>query len=66
MREMRLSIGSSGWEAAKYLDGRPDAETVDLFGTHVLPTAFTALARYEDVRAALQRLNPSVRVTKGV
>ena len=39
-----------------------DPRTVALFGTDTLPTAFTAEARPETVRAAIARRNPDATV----
>lgn len=48
--------------ATQLIDGEPDMSLVDLFGTHILPTAFTAKASGEYVLTEIQRMNPDAIV----
>ena len=56
MNRILLSLTPTGWVCTKY--GPHAAETIELFGTATLPTAFTAQAPAERVLAAITRLNP--------
>ena len=58
-KHITLSRTSKGWMA--YYHG--DAEMIALFGTDILPTAFTAQAEAEYVLAAIQHLNKDCKVT---
>ncbi len=57
MKRIELIQAGQGWMAAHYVDGRPNAEIVKHFGTHILPTAFTALAPKDKVVRTIQALN---------
>lgn len=58
-KQITLSRTDKGWMA--YYHG--DAEMLTLFGTDILPTAFTAQADAETVLAAIQHLNEWHEVT---
>jgi len=55
MATIELSKDTRSWYA-KFIG---DKKIVELFGTDTLPTAFTAAAKYDDVEAEIQRLNPN-------
>lgn len=55
MKKIRLFKTLSGWHA-QFLN---DAEVMKLFGTTILPTAYTIHADSESVRKAIQAKNPS-------
>jgi hypothetical protein len=57
-REIMLQKTTAGILAHNFHQGRPDAEVVDLFGTHIIPTAFTAAADMDHVMREIKRLNP--------
>ena len=61
MNQIEVYLQPGGW-VARY-KGPHAAKVRDLFGTDVLPTAFTAQADSEKVRTAIQQLNPGVAVT---
>ena len=42
----------------EYIDGNPNPELLTLFGTHIIPTAFTSKAKPEQVTKELKRLCP--------
>jgi hypothetical protein len=63
MKEIKLWRTSREWMTAMYVDGAPDPEVVELFGTHEIPTAFTAKADLDTVVAVICKLNPGVAVT---
>ncbi len=58
-----LHGSSSGWVAESF--GPHADEIVALFGTNVIPTAFTSRASGQDVKEAIQKLNPGVDVVLG-
>jgi hypothetical protein len=62
MKEIRLSRSNSGWNAEFLIEGKPDAEVMDLFKTNTIPTAFTKHADAVEVVSQLSRLNPGHRV----
>lgn len=63
MNSIQLYNTESGWMAAFITNGAPDAEMVAMFGTHHLPTAFTARASYETVRDEIAIQNPGYIIT---
>ena len=63
MKRISLHRSPKGWTATTTIDGRPDPEQVELFGTATLPTAFTAQAGSVEVMAEIAKLNPGVIVT---
>ena len=58
-QRIKLNLTPSGWMA----DFCGDPEIFKLFGTTVLPTAFTAAASAATVIAATCKLNPTATVT---
>lgn len=62
VRTIILTPTLKGWMATQLIDGEPDMSLVDLFGTHILPTAFTAQASGEYVLCEIQRMNPDAIV----
>lgn len=59
MRRIELFRTNTGWECAQFdEDGRPCIEIIRLFGSHILPTAFTARAPAALVLGEITRLNP--------
>ena len=63
MKEIRLSRTYHGWDASFLVDGLPDAAVVDMFDTHVIPTAFTKHAPESEVIRAMVEMNPSYSIT---
>ena len=45
------------------VNGYPDEGIVELFGTHILPTAYTAGADMPEAVREIRRLNPDRRVS---
>jgi hypothetical protein len=62
-KQISLHRSAKGWTATTTINGLPDPEQVDLFGTATLPTAFTAAAEPAMVLKGIQRLNPDATVT---
>ena len=58
MKEIRLFTTPKGWMA----DFGNDAEILSVFGTSIIPTAFTSRATASVVRAEISRLNPEHNV----
>ena len=58
-----LRSSRDGWMAEFY--GPHADEVVRLFGTNVLPTAFTSQAEHSVVKAEIDRLNPGIEVVLG-
>ena len=58
MKEIRLFTTPKGWMA----DFGNDAAILSLFGTSIIPTAFTSLAAASVVHAEISRLNPECSV----
>ena len=58
MKEIRLFTTPKGWMA----DFGNDAEILSVFGTSIIPTAFTSRATASVVRAEIARLNPECNV----
>ena len=58
MKEIRLFTTPKGWMA----DFGNDAAILSLFGTSIIPTAFTSRATASVVRAEISRLNPEHNV----
>lgn len=56
-KRIELIHAGQGWFAAHYVDGRPNAKIVQAFGTHILPTCFTAMAPKAKVVSTIQALN---------
>ena len=62
MKTIELEKSSEGTiMAAHYIDGKPEQEMIDLFETHIIPTAYrNDLAMAHD---AISKLNPDYTVT---
>lgn len=58
MKEIRLFTTPKGWMA----DFGNDAAILFLFGTSIIPTAFTSRATASVVHAEISRLNPECNV----
>ena len=58
MKEIRLFTTPKGWMA----DFGNDAEILSVFGTSIIPTAFTSRATAAVVHAEISRLNPECSV----
>ena len=58
MKEVRLFTTPKGWMA----DFGDDAEILSVFGTSIIPTAFTSRATASVVHAEISRLNPECNV----
>jgi hypothetical protein len=63
METIQLYNTRTGWMAAMMKDGKPNQYVISLFGTHHVPTAFTATASYETVKKDLLRLIPRAVIT---
>jgi hypothetical protein len=63
MKAISLHRSSKGWTATTTINGEPDPEQIDLFGTATIPTAFTAAALPAVVMREIARLNPDADVT---
>ena len=59
--KIELYVSAGTWMAAHF--GPMAAQVVDLFGTNVLPTPYTAKADGEYVRGQIAGRNPEVTVT---
>lgn len=51
-----------GWMAEYFGKDAYVEKIINLFGTHILPTAFTAAAPAHQVLSAIQQLNPTADV----
>lgn len=58
MKQIRLFKTATGWMA----DFNGDRDIVDLFGTSIVPTAFTAQADQMQVLKEISNLNPQCEV----
>ena len=58
MHKIILFIEDNTWMSEEYIDGNPNPELLTLFGTHIIPTAFTSKAKPEQVTKELKRLCP--------
>ncbi len=63
MKVIKLYNTKTGWIAAHFVDGKPDPAMVDLFNTHLIPTAFTQAAEGSDVLEFTMKRNPTAEVT---
>lgn len=59
---MRITVFPDSSRNAWLARFEGDAEVLDLFGTDTLPTAYTLRCGGAEVRAALQKFNPSALV----
>lgn len=60
MKLIDLTLTPTGWIAEHFEEnGTPDADMMGLFGTHRIPTAFTAQAEANVVLETIQRRNPA-------
>ncbi len=62
MKVIRLSQSNSGWNAEFLMNGQPDLDAVRLFGSHIIPTAFTKHAKAVDVAHMISVVNPGYAV----
>lgn len=62
MKEIKLQLTADGIMAHNFVDGRPDAEIVNLFGTHILPTAFYSATSVAKALKEIRILNPDATV----
>lgn len=53
MKTKQIWLSPVGWQCALMVDGEPCRETIALFGTHIIPTPFTAAAPAEMIIAQL-------------
>lgn len=58
MKEIRLFTTPNGW----MMDFGDDAAILSLFGTSIIPTAFSSAATASVVHAEISRLNPECNV----
>lgn len=63
MKTIELVKNATGWNAHFFRCDKPDPEIVKNFGTHILPTSFTAVANAETVLKRIRELNPNATVT---
>jgi len=61
MKHIILRNTAKGITASIFRNGKPDPETLRLFGTHTLPTAWTGETT-EDVVRKIEDLNPGAYV----
>jgi hypothetical protein len=61
MRTITLSLSRTGWNATFH----GDDVIYGLFGTYTIPTAFTARAAFDTVRASIQQSNPHHNIERG-
>ena len=61
MKHIILRNTATGITASIFRNGKPDPETLRLFGTHTLPTAWTGGTADEVVRK-IEALNPGAYV----
>lgn len=62
MKTLKLIVLNGTWHAEHLVDGKPCDEIVSLFGTHVIPTAFTSALSKAVVRTRLHELNAGVQI----
>jgi hypothetical protein len=62
-KEIMLQNTAAGIMAHWMSNGRPDAETVRLFGTHIIPTAYTSTASMARVADEIKKRNPGYTVS---
>jgi len=63
MRTIRLIWVPAYWLAEFCQDGKPDELVSDVFGTHVVRTAFSGDMSKEMVSQAMQAMNPEYIVS---
>ena len=59
---LKMDYKAGCWTCATCVDEAPDPEIMALFGTHVLPTAFTLKASARQVEQSVRDLNPGAYV----
>lgn len=62
MKTIIIRKASDCYTAEQLINGKPDQSITELFGTHILPTAFTAQADMQMVMTEVQALNPDAKV----
>ena len=60
MNQITLSHTAQGWMAEYH--GEERATIVNLFGTAIIPSGFTARATWQYVKREIERLNPGYLV----
>lgn len=63
-RELRVERTAKGYVVHHLLGNRPDQNVITYFGTHILPTPFTALSDFDGVLAKIRKLNPDCIVSR--
>lgn len=63
MKSIQIYLKGNSWIAAFLVNGSPDNEITSLFGTHRVPTSYTAKSDAQTVLQAIQTLNPDSVVT---
>lgn len=62
-KEIKLQTTADGIMAHYLVSGKPDEEVVRLFGTHIIPTAFTNACSMPRATLEIERLNPDYVVS---
>ena len=62
MRTIKLKKGLDSWIAEWLVNGKPDSELSELFGTHKIPCGFPSDAPANYVRHEIEMLNPGAEV----
>lgn len=62
MKKIILFKENDTWMTEELIDNKPSGELVSIFGTHILPTAFTGYCDSDSVKQSIQALNPNVQV----
>lgn len=63
MKTIQLYTKNNTWIAACMVNGLPDKNKIALFGTHHIPTPFTAHATFNEVKNEIQKRNPGAVIT---
>ena len=62
---IKLLIVGGWWTTYQYVNGKPDPALIELFGTHIIPTAFNERMPINEVIAIISKLNPDKAVVLG-
>ena len=62
---IKLLIVGGWWTTYQYVNGKPDSALIELFGTHIIPTAFNERMPINEVIAIISKLNPGKAVVRG-
>ena len=62
MKTLLIYQDAQCWMVEELIDGKPSEMLIQYFGTHKLPSAFTASEKPQVVVKELERLNPTAQV----